>query len=123
MLPQALQQFVSGAIGDQLEFAAVAPHAQCRFQVEFRRRLRKACANFPITLAGVVGVQRQHGLTVIDDRELVNQSLEFSDEVGGNQDRALAGNPFLVRADHRPDRLREAGRPSRTDRFDDRGGM
>src|SRR5207249_7475744 len=43
--------------------------------------------------------------TVIDDRELVNQSLEFSDEVGGNQDRALAGNPFLVRADHRLDEL------------------
>ena len=105
MLTQALHQFGARTINDQLQLAPLAAHAQRRPEVEFRRRLSKARANFLITLAGLVGFERQHGAAAIDDRELIDQSLEFGDEVGGDKNRAVARISFLVGADHRLNEL------------------
>ncbi len=56
---------------------------------------------FFVARAGFVGFEGQGFATVFNDGEFVNQPFKFSDEVGGNEDRAPAGIGFLIRADDR----------------------
>jgi hypothetical protein len=62
-----------------------------------------------------VRVEGEHLAAAVDDRELVDQSFEFGDQVGRDEHRATPGLPLLIRADDgldefAPDDRIESGR-------------
>src|SRR5258706_1974368 len=54
---QLLDNLRASSVGDQLQFAAIAPHVHCIFESENRSFLGKSRADFLVALARLVGPQ------------------------------------------------------------------
>src|ERR1700686_1309722 len=83
----------------------MAAYVEGRAAIEVRRRLRETRANSLVAAARFVGIEREHRGAVVDDGEFVDETLEFGDEVRGNQNGAIAEIAVLVGADDGLDKL------------------
>src|ERR1017187_4114514 len=93
------------AVHRKLQFSPFPPDMFGLGELDCRRRRGKARANLLVAGPGFVRPKR-HGLApVVDDGELINQSLELTDQVGRDKHRAVARISFLVGPNHCLDEL------------------
>ena len=93
------QDLLGFAVDGEFEFAAVAADVFGTGKGNLRRRGGEAGADFFVARAGIVGFEADGSAAIFDDGEFVNQSLELSDEMSGDEHGAFAGFRFLVGAD------------------------
>src|SRR5437764_331562 len=88
-------------VDDDLQVARAPAEDAGAGQVQRRGLAGEPRVDLLVALARRVGREREDGLPLLDDRELIDQSLELGDEVRRDEDRPLARLPFLVGADDR----------------------
>src|SRR5678815_3526748 len=68
-------------------------------EIDWRRLAREPRVYLLVSLARGIGVERQDLAPLFDDRELVDQSFEFRDQMRGHKHRAASRIAFLIGTD------------------------
>src|SRR5438105_14029309 len=93
---ELFKQLLAIAIGQNLEVTAGLPDVKCASQVEPCRSLRKAHPDLPKTIARIFRRHGQQFAALINDGELVDQSLELADQMRRDKDRPSFGIARVV---------------------------
>ncbi|MFM1944862.1 MAG: hypothetical protein RI897_3844 [Verrucomicrobiota bacterium] len=87
------------AVDEDFEVAALAEGAACAGDVDIGCFSAERCRELSVAVPCGIGLHGQDGPAFFEDREFVDQTFEFGDEVSGDEDRASAGVGVLVGAD------------------------